>query len=72
MIQLIIRYRGSIKQVWLLLQCIFKGIEGMNQRLQKVEKFTEEMRNLKSTETNLTKGNKWLFFLQDIYIKNVV
>jgi len=23
MIQVIIRYRGSIKQVWLLLQCIF-------------------------------------------------
>jgi len=24
MIQVIIRYRGSIKQVWLLLQCIFR------------------------------------------------
>ena len=33
----------------------FQVVEEINQQLQKL---TEEVRNLKATETNLTKGNK--------------
>jgi len=39
---------------------------------QQLQKLTEQVGNLKTTEINLTKGNKRLFLLQNIDIKNVV